>query len=228
MSKILNENQWKLETAAASAVASITIHFPWPDVDQLKHLVPEKRKAAIDDLMRGHLDQVVGSGLLQSHTIEYVGHRRPRSLKAEVVIENLPVLCQLPDVDRISILNVAGLRKKRQRSSKRLEFYCVKMTVAIQIEGDDHGMQSYEERYVLIKAASFEDAYERLEATRADYGKPYLNSDGYFVRWQIESLDDCYQTIIESTAEFSQPEGVEVFSVLKKRKLTPERAWDGK
>ncbi|UOQ55207.1 DUF4288 domain-containing protein [Hymenobacter cellulosivorans] len=228
LSKILNENEWPLAAALASAVATVTIHFPWPANDQLLDLAPEKRKAAIGDLMRAHIDEVVNSGLLQSYTVEMVERRRPRSVRAEVTLDNLPALCQLPDMDRVVITKVNGLKKKRLRPAKKLKFHCVKMTVAIQIEGAKTGLQKYEERYVLLKATSCDDAYSRVEATRADYAEPYLNSDGYFVRWQIESLDDCYETGIETATEFNSPSGVEVFSILKNRRLTPERAWGGK
>ncbi|PJJ59021.1 DUF4288 domain-containing protein [Hymenobacter chitinivorans] len=228
LSKIMNENEWPLAAVSASAVATVSIHFAWPANDQLYDFAPEKRIGAIDDLMRGHINQVVSSGLLQSYTVVMVERRRPRSLQAEIFVENLPALSKLPGVDRIAITKVAGFKKKRPRPTNKLKFHCVKMTVAIQIEGAEGGLQKYEERYVLLKAVSCEDAYQRLEATRADYAQPYLNSDGYFVRWRIESLDDCYETGIETAAEFNSPHGVEVFSILKNRKLTPERTWDGK
>ena len=41
-------------------------------------------------------------------------------------------------------------------------------------------------------------------------------------------MDDCYETDIVDFTDLNNPEGTEVFSVLKKRRLTKERYWDGK
>ncbi len=101
------------------------------------------------------------------------------------------------------------------------------MTVAIEIEGLEKGMQTFEERFVIVKAKSQDDAYQKMENQKKSYVKPYLNSDGRQVRWRIESFDDCYETGVDKLSEFNNPEGVEVYSKLKSRKLTPERIWDG-
>ncbi|MHB1276808.1 MAG: DUF4288 domain-containing protein [Bacteroidia bacterium] len=102
------------------------------------------------------------------------------------------------------------------------------MTVAIEIEGRTHGLQTYEERFVLIRAKSHDDAYNKLERTRNTYSDPYLNSDGQLVRWRIESLDDCFETDIGRFKDLDDTEGTEVYSILKTRRLTKERIWDGK
>ena len=82
------------------------------------------------------------------------------------------------------------------------------MTVAIEIEGLEKGMQTFEERFVIVKAKSQDDAYLKMEKQKKSYGKPYLNSDGRQVRWRIESFDDCYETGVNKLSEFNNPEGI--------------------
>jgi len=49
-----------------------------------------------------------------------------------------------------------------------------------------------------LSLLSQEDAYLKLEKKKDDYIQPYLNSDGRFVRWRIESFDDSYETEIKT------------------------------
>jgi len=129
-------------------------------------------------------------------------------------------------VASIFINKIDGARKRRKK--KELAFYCVKMTVVVEIEGFEDGLQQIEDRFVIIRAKSQEDAYLKLEKKKDDYIQPYLNSDGRFVRWRIESFDDSYETEIKNVNDLNTPDGVEVYSKLRSRRLTKEKAWDGK
>ena len=112
--------------------------------------------------------------------------------------------------------------------SKRDSYFCIKMTVVVEIEGLSAKKQDIEERFVLIKAKSFEEAYEKLEQKKDTYAQPYLNPNGRFVRWRIESFDDCYETDIIELEDVDSPEGVEVYSQLKSRKSKAGTFWDGR
>jgi len=68
----------------------------------------------------------------------------------------------------------------------------------------------------------------KSEKKKDDYIQPYLNSHGRFVRWRIESFDDSYETEIKNVNDLNTPDGVEVYSKLRSRRLTKEKAWDGK
>jgi hypothetical protein len=132
------------------------------------------------------------------------------------------------DLDCIGYVSIKKIDKAKEKKAKPTQnFYCVKMTVAIEIEGKNKGLQTIEERFVLIKAKSFDDAYDKLEAKKGNYGEPYLNSSGELVRWKIERFDDCYITDIHNFKDLNDPDGVEVYSKLKTRRLTKERTWDG-
>jgi hypothetical protein len=102
------------------------------------------------------------------------------------------------------------------------------MTVVIEVEGVRLKKQSIEKRFVLIKAWSFDEAYDKVEKQQENYVESYMNPNGRFVRWRIESYDDCFVTDIENPAELDNPGGVEVFSALGKRKNKLKTVWDGK
>jgi len=102
------------------------------------------------------------------------------------------------------------------------------MTVVIEVEGIKSRKQSIEQRFVLIKATSSDDAYDKLEKQRDDYTVTFLNPYGRFVRWRIESFDDCFETGISGPKDLENSEGVEVYSKLKSRKLEHKTLWDGK
>jgi hypothetical protein len=151
----------------------------------------------------------------------------PRGIRTHIPLSVLKKVLGLPCIGLTFIHSMAGAKRIKQKSST-LAFYCVRMTVAVEIEGHKRGIQTIEDRFMLIKASSSEDAYRKMEKQKKKYTEPYLNSDGELVRWRIESLDDCYSTYALTADDFNNPEGVEVFSVLKGRKMTEQRYWDGK
>jgi len=73
----------------------------------------------------------------------------------------------------------------------------------------------------MVKAISFEDAENKLQPEFEQYGTPYLNPHGFMARWAFERVLDVY----EIGDEEIDPRGVEVFSVLGRRRMKPEYAW---
>jgi hypothetical protein len=104
---------------------------------------------------------------------------------------------------------------------KPLSFYAVRARVAIQIEGETEGFQTIEDRIVLVRARSFEDAEERLASEWESYGEPFLNSRGERVRWHLEEVVDVYDLLTNKI----DPKGTEVYSRLSRRKMKPEFEW---
>ena len=129
---------------------------------------------------------------------------------------------------RIQIQSIDGAVLQVKEATVPDRYFCIKMTVVIEVEGISTKKQEIEKRFVLIKAKSSDDAYEKLEKREDEYAAPYLNPYGRFVRWRIESYDDCFVTDIESPADLDNPAGVEVYSKLSKRKNTAKIPWDGK
>jgi hypothetical protein len=68
---------------------------------------------------------------------------------------------------------------------------------------------------VLVRANDADDAKRKLQREWSKYAEPYLNSNGYLVRWQLVDVRDDYQ-LFEDTLD---PRGTEVLSRLRKARL---------
>ncbi|GAA4024197.1 hypothetical protein GCM10022409_05190 [Hymenobacter glaciei] len=104
-------------------------------------------------------------------------------------------------------------------------FWSIKARFAIQIENVTGGLQTYEDRILLVKAADEEEAHRKLLPSFASYAEPYLSSAGLLVRWQFEEFLDAYETDVSSLDAFLRDEGVEVFSELGTRKRKAGYEW---
>jgi len=121
-------------------------------------------------------------------------------------------------VDFIRIRSVQGKAMTRsKRRPERFDF-CVHARFAIQVEGLTGGMQTYEDRMVLVKAADVDDAVCRLRPQFVRYAEPYLNRSGEMVRWAFEKILDVYETPEREI----DARGTEVY-----RKMRPEFVWSG-
>jgi hypothetical protein len=109
---------------------------------------------------------------------------------------------------------LAGRRRKR-RSPEPLDWFCVRGLVAIRIEGVTSGMQTTEDRFVLVRAHGPEDAIARLKRHWRAYAAPYLNSNGRLVSWSLETVMDVY-SLQENSID---PAGTEVYSSLGRRRF---------
>jgi hypothetical protein len=83
-------------------------------------------------------------------------------------------------------------------------------------------LQTIEDRFVLVRARSFQDAERRLQQEWREYASPYLNEDGGLVRWQCEKIVDVY-SISEMDLE---AKGIEVYSKLGTRRMKPRDSWN--
>lgn len=228
MKKIYNLEAWQFDSkiTMAKQAVSASIRFKYIDLKKVITLVPKERIASIDRYYRDGFSRLLEAGLFSSYTL--VGSkRRPTGVEVVMSAGKLEKIARFRFVESVFIHPPKGEEKVRKEDIN--QFFCIKMTVAIQVEGMRDGFQSYDERFVLIKAKSFDDAYKKIERQLKKHeAKPYLNTYGNLVRWKVERLDDCYKTDILTVSDLDKPEGVEVYSVLKKRKLTKERYWDGK
>ncbi|HEY1661265.1 MAG TPA: DUF4288 domain-containing protein [Verrucomicrobiae bacterium] len=145
--------------------------------------------------------------------------RQPRSFSASIEARSVAHLLRMPEIHSIWLDEVS--RRKPVNAKPQECWFSVKARFAIQIEGKRTGMQSYEDRIVMVKATCFEDAENRLQSEFKKYEAPYLNSHGHMVRWKFERVLHVY----EVGDEIIDPRGVEVFSVLARRRIKPEYAW---
>ena len=225
--KILNLNDWSLnvEFPADLRFVDVVIRLQYVDINSISQFEPKERKKRIAEDQKEKFNKLIQTNLFDNY--EIIGtSKNPRGIKTRIAFSILNDIETLDFVASIFINKIDGARKRRQK--KELAFYCVKMTVVIEIEGFEDGLQQIEDRFVIIRAKSQEDAYLKLEKTKDDHVQPYLNSDGRFVRWRIESFDDSYETEIKSVGDLNNPDGIEVYSKFRSRRLTKEKAWDGK
>jgi hypothetical protein len=227
MKKIFSLYEWKFDNKIPidKRIANVTIHLKYISLHKVENLTPGDRMQAINKHFKQCFSKLLAAGLYEVY--EIIGTRsRPRGVNATLSVAEVKKIAKQNFVDSIFINSLQG--GKKQSKVESLKYFCIKMIMAIQVESAKKGLQSYEERYVLIKAKTADDAYRKVESQAKEYQTPYLNSNGQMVRWILESLEDCYETDIQNSGELDQGKGIEVYSILKKRKLTKERYWNGK
>ena len=122
-------------------------------------------------------------------------------------------------VESVTIDTIDGRRPKI--AGPALCWFCVWGVVAIQIEGQSNGFLDLEDRLILVRAHSADDAKHRLESFLREYAEPYMNPEGYLVRWQLVSFQDVYHLYDDAIS----PHGTEVYSRLRKARFRPEHRW---
>lgn len=211
------------EMKSSERKLEISIYLRYPETEEVASVELKERKKYRDKFLKCQFNDLLEKVKQPVYTL--IGsNRSPRGIKMEITLNKLTTIVKLSCVQNVFIKKIQNATKKKV--TQALEFFCVKMTVAIQIEGITAGMQTYEERYVIVKARDVEDAYRRVAKQEKSYATPYLNSDCRLVRWKIESYDDCFSTGITDTNSFNEHAGNEVFSVLKSRKLNKDRVWN--
>lgn len=230
MTKYDDLKEWKFKKNIMDRNRAVTLklHLKHPDIEQLIPLTPAQRNRKVNTQIIDIGNKLIKQFKFESYTWNK-GDIHFHGLEVKTSLEVCKKLLKLKQIEYLFIENMEGAIRIKRKSTPKLEFYCVKMTVAIQVEKAKAGMQTWEERFVLVKAYSFDDAYDKVEKNAHNYlGPPHINSHGYLVRWKIESYDDCFHTFIDDIKELNSKEGVEVYSRLRLRKMTKERYWNGK
>jgi hypothetical protein len=231
MKKVYGLEDWLLDAKVKNdkrfANVKIVLQYPYTDQKVLIDLKPRERVKRIGEGFKGALKKLIALDLFDNY--ELTGSKKRTSeLKVKVRYSVLSKLDKLDLVASVWIESVENATKINTVHKLQDKFFCVKMTVISEIEGLVSKKQTIEKRLVLIKAKSFDDAYDKLNKKKDTYVEPYLNADGRFVRWRIDSFDDCFETDTSSAKDLDNPEGVEVYSKLKSRKNKAGTPWDGK
>lgn len=206
-------------------LVTVTLHLQYPDIISLVDLKPKKRIKAIDQDQLSKLSTLISLGNFSDY--EVIGTlKRPKGIKVTLTLSELQRIDGDQLISGITIHSVENAKIRVMKSKSIKQFFCVKMTVLVEVENVKSKKQDIEERFLLIKAASCEDAIEKLELQKEQYATPYLNSIGRLVRWRIVSFDDCYETDITSLKDIESVKGVEIYSKLKSKKRRV--VWDGK
>lgn len=144
----------------------------------------------------------------------------PHSLSFRGPAREIVAIAGSAGVRSVHVVRIAGHRRRPSPSSP-LAWYCVRALVVIRVEQAKAGMQNTEDRFVVVRASSFEDAKKRLRKQWREYATPYLNSEGQMVSWSLDKVIDVYNT---DETELD-PAGAEVYSKLGQRRMRPEYVW---
>lgn len=128
-------------------------------------------------------------------------------------------LARRPEVAELWVSAVDG-RSKRARPAKE-GWFCVWGLVAIQVERQRSGMMRVEDRLVLVRARSPDDAVKRLGPMWNRYAEPYVNPAGYLVRWRLVKINDVFELFDDHIS----PQGTEVYARLRTVRVKPEYQW---
>lgn len=226
MDKILGGlDDWNISEADVKHLknkAAIWISLAYPHYTAVLTYAPAARRREIARMLREEFSAL--KHFLKDIPFERIGSAvRPGGAKVDLPLDQAAELRQKPFVGHISVDAIEGLEKKEPEPEP--VFWRIKARFAIQVEAEESGLQTYEDRIVLIKALDEEDARKKLLKAFESYGEPYLGASGKLVRWKFETFLDAYCTSVHSVEDFSGEAGVEVFSELRNRKLKPEQVW---
>ncbi len=180
---------------------------------------PEERRAGVHAWrVRQYEKLCVRMSQYEFETEYYNGD--PVAMRVTIPAKAVRSLLDLRCVDRLNILQIKGRRRKR-RPPKEPAWFAVKARFAIQYEDQTRGMQEYEDRILLVQARSFKDAERKAMREFRQYGMLSLTVTGHFFRWTFETILDIYETWVDQM----DPDGMEVYSEMKKRRIKPEYEW---
>ena len=141
------------------------------------------------------------------------------TLDGTLAANRVQSLASRKEVAGVSVEDVPGRAKRRPRPKEA--WFCVWGVVAIQVERQRAGRIDLEDRLVLVRAYDDGDAVKRLQSEWTQYAEPYMNPEGYLVRWQLISIKDTYELFDAKPS----PQGTEVFSRLRSAAMRPEFRW---
>jgi hypothetical protein len=225
----LNLTQYSLRRLGAREVQAF-VHLKTYDVTPAVQRLPISQRGRyivaraerwIDGLRRrypGLSLQETDAGLYGSGVRRW--SKLPHSLSFHGPAHEILAIAAADGVRSVHVAKVAGYRRPPKRKSPS-RWYCVRALVVIRVEQARAGLQNTEDRFVLVRASSSEDAKKRLRHQWQEYATPYLNSEGRMASWSLDKVIDVYDT---GESELD-PDGVEVYSKLGKRRMRPEYVW---
>lgn len=185
---------------------------------KLRPLAPRERDSRLRATLKKQL-----AGLVRRFPQAGLRSRDPRkgswTIDGTLPANQIRRLAMQPEVAELRVIEIA--ERQRRRPSAKEGWFCVWGVVAIQIEGQRSGRTDVEDRLVLVKGYDVQDAVNRLRPEWERYAEPYLNPDGYLVRWQLVDIKDVYSVYDEKLS----PEGTEVYSRLRTEKMKPAYRW---
>ena len=215
-------DEWDLDDPSkrrkhASLIATVVVSVKEPPPSSFFSRPPAERLPALKKARKNRA-RALAAALQKLGMIGVVSV--PSGLRCKLRVRDLDQLQGLPGAGDVWIHHVEGLRRTPRKPSD--EWFAVRGRVMIQVEGRERGLQTYEDRIVLVRARTFREAEQRALREFARYAKNvYLNAAGRMVRWKLEKIIDIYETDLENL----DPNGTEVWSSLHSRRLRDEFVW---
>lgn len=182
---------------------------------------PEERREAVRQWrIRQHERLLAALRPYDSEPLYFNGD--PVGVRVTLPAKDIRRILGKAPVDFVRIVRIKG--RPRKRGTRRTAgWFAVKARFAVQIEGQTKGMQTCEERIVLVTARSFAEAERKAMREFRRYEAPSLTTVGHFCRSAFEAIVDI-QNVYENAID---PDGTEVFSELKQRRMKPGYEWNG-
>ncbi len=206
---------------ARSVTVKADVLYDWHGARALALLrfKPRERHSVINRITQKRANQALRDWPVPGAKIERY-RKRASEIHSTLPARLVPRLLRIPQISGVWIQGIQG--RKPRKLPPTLEFYAVQARFGIQIEGETKGLQTYEDRILIVKALGEEDAVAKLKRELSGYGEPYLNPHGQLVRWQFEKVLEVYSTYCTEI----NPKGEEVWSKLRERRLTPQYTWN--
>jgi hypothetical protein len=214
--------EWDLDTGPkrrrhAGRFVTIDVTVKEPSQRSVFALPPSERMRALKTVQNRRMKALTAT-LRGLRSIEVVP--TSHGLRCKLRVIDLDRVRKLPGIGYIWVRRVEGLRRSPRKPQE--EWFAVRGRVMIQIEGQTKGLQSYEDRILLVLARTFREAERRALREFVNYAKLlYLNRSGHIVRWKLERIIDVYETDLEEL----DPRGTEVWSSLHSRRMRKEYEW---
>jgi hypothetical protein len=219
-------------TALGSKEVLLRINLRTYDVTSgVRNCAPEHRHSYLSDraarwikaLRRRH-PNLTFRVIDEEKSVRTVNRKRvflPHSLEVRCLARHVRTIARAQGVGSVHLERVKGRRRRQRQTGSQLDWFCVRGLVAVRVEGQLSGMQTVEDRFLLVRAMTRHDAERKLEREWREYSVPYLNRFGFLVSWTLEKVVDVYEVV----QEHLDPDGMEVYSSLNQRRLRPEHVW---
>jgi len=220
--------EWNIEIDEAKQsnnLADVNVILRPPNSDGFMEIPPGTRKKIIRSTLQNAYASLKKDFKLKDLKIVLGTRVEPRVINGKMALKSVFSLRDKTYVKALVINSIEGVEAKEvSQLAPTDRYFSVKARFGILIEGQTKGLQEYEERIVLIKAAHENEAEEKANAMLPSSDEPYLNSDKRFVWFKFEE-------VLKVTGYVEIPriepnlDGAEIFWEWKKRKLTPENTW---
>jgi hypothetical protein len=163
-----------------------------PSQRSLFALPPSQRMPTLKDMRKKRM-KALAAAVRRLRSVEVIP--TSHGLTCRLKVADLDRVRELSDIGYIWVRRVEGLRRSSPKPQE--EWFAVRGRVMIQIEGQKKGLQSYEDRILLVRARTFREAERRALREFVNYAKVlYLNPsvDGSL---KLEKIIDVYETDLE-------------------------------